>query len=67
MGGKKELEISSDTITELEERASNSNFESVDSYAEFILEEALHQLEESVDSPDEREVHQRLQSLGYVE
>ncbi len=62
-----ELTISKDTIAELNERAAKSNFENTDSYAEYLLSEVLHHLDEPGDAPDKAEVEDRLQSLGYVE
>ena len=67
-----ELTISDDLYDRIESRLSDTEFESVDEYAAFVLAETVTRVEhastESGESTASREeVRDRLQSLGYLE
>jgi len=67
-----DLTISDDLCDRIETRLPDTDFESVDEYAEFVLSEVLTRVEhastESHQSTASREeVRDRLQSLGYLE
>lgn len=66
------LELSEGTAARLRERTADSEFDSIESYVEFVLAEVTSSRPElgepsSRDPEREKEVHERLQSLGYLE
>ena len=56
-----------DQVEIIRKRANSTGFESEEAYVQFIIDEVLHQLTDSVTSVEEVEVKERLESLGYVE
>jgi Arc/MetJ-type ribon-helix-helix transcriptional regulator len=65
------VELSVSLVQDIEQRVETTEFETVDEYAEFALQEVLHGVEQLDDTEtkdvDEDEVQDRLRSLGYVE
>ena len=57
-----------DLYQKIEARVNNSEFNSVDEYVKFVLEEVFREDEETVtlDERDEEEVKKRLKDLGYL-
>jgi Arc/MetJ-type ribon-helix-helix transcriptional regulator len=53
----------------VEQRIAKTNFESVDEYVAFVLEEVVagEQVDEAYDDVDEDDVQARLRSLGYLD
>ena len=67
-----DLTISEDLGDRIETRIRNTEFETVDEYAEFVLSEVVTRVEREADRSSEslasREgVQERLESLGYLE
>lgn len=74
------VEIKDETLEGIEERVEVSEFESVEEYVNFVLEEVLRQVEgdgspekdsgteeeEGFDEEDEEAVQDRLRDLGYL-
>jgi predicted aldo/keto reductase-like oxidoreductase len=65
------VELSEDVLERVEARLSRTEWDEVDEYVEFVLEEVLTQVETTtedgtVDAVDESEVKGRLESLGYL-
>ena len=54
---------------QIEQRIAKTNFESVDEYVAFILEEvvASEEADEAYDDVDDDDVQARLRSLGYLD
>lgn len=55
----------------LERRLPRTEFETIDEYATYVLEEVLYEVEQNTDddefeAADEQEVKSRLESLGYL-
>lgn len=67
----REIELPTDVYARVEQRLSRTDFESVDEYVAFVMEEVLAEVEasttEDYDQVDEREIQDRLQSLGYLD
>jgi len=67
-----ELTISDDLAERIEERVRNTEYESIDEYAEFALNQIVTRVErESVEEREsaatDEEIQSRLQSLGYLQ
>jgi hypothetical protein len=67
-----EITISDDLGERIENRIQDTDFESADDYAEFVLSEVVTQVERESDGNREStasrdEVEDRLESLGYLE
>ena len=64
------VQLSSGIVERIDARLSYTEFESIDNYIEFIAEEVLNHVEESVEhegeAVDEDVVQDRLESLGYL-
>lgn len=59
-------------VERVEGRLDRTEFESVDEYVTFVMEEVLYRVEEETDDEDydgvdEDEVKDRLESLGYLD
>jgi hypothetical protein len=66
------LTVSDDLANRIEARVQQTEFETVDEYAEFVLSEVLTRVEREAErsskpSPSDESVQDRLQSLGYLE
>ena len=74
-GGKKAVFLPAELYRRVEERVRISDFESVDEYVAFVLEEVLKAVSEeegeeeevSLSEEEEEEVKRRLRALGYLE
>ena len=74
-GGKKAVFLPAELYKRVEERVRISDFESVDEYVAFVLEEVLKAVSEeegeeeevSLSEEEEEEVKRRLRALGYLE
>ena len=74
-GGKKPVFLPAELYKRVEERVRISDFESVDEYVAFVLEEVLKAVSEeegeeeevSLSEEEEEEVKRRLRALGYLE
>ena len=65
---KKAVFLPDDLYEKIGERVNNTEFNSVDEYVIFVLEEVLKDEEEqSLSEEDEEEVKKRLKALGYLE
>ena len=67
-----EIRIPKDLIRRIEERVQETEFESVDEYATFVLEEVIKEVdeeepEEVFSEEDEEKVKERLRALGYFD
>jgi len=66
-----EINIPTDLIKKIEERVKETEFESVDEYATFVLEEVVKDEEEEIgevfSEEDEEKVKERLKALGYLD
>ena len=63
-----QVNISDKTAEKLSERIKSTQFESLDDYVNYILEQVVKKLEGSgLTTADEEKVKQRLRSLGYLE
>ena len=66
-----EIKIPKDLIAIIEERVKETEFESVDEYATFVLEEVVkdddEEIEEVFSEEDEEKVKERLKALGYLD
>lgn len=67
MSEDRTVQLPQEVLTKLEQRAADTNFDSVDSYIRFILEEVIYQLDEPQETVNKETVRDRLESLGYVE
>lgn len=63
------VEITDEVYTRVERRIADSEFDSVDSYATYVLTEVLDQIEgpEAGEAGDRDEVLDKLRDLGYLE
>lgn len=63
--------LPTDLYDRIERRLRRSEFDTVDGYATYVLEETIARVEEDTDDSvaevDEAEVEARLQSLGYLD
>ena len=66
-----EIKIPIDLIKKIEERVKETEFESVDEYVTFVLEEVVkeddEEIEEVFSEEDEDKVKERLKALGYLD
>jgi len=67
-----ELTVSDELVERIEDRIQQTDFESVDAYAEFVLSEVVTRVEREHEETGKmgasaEEVQSRLQSLGYLE
>jgi len=67
--GVRAVELPASVVSRVEARLPRSDFDSVDEYVEYVLEDLLYHLEteredDPVDEPDDLE--ERLRSLGYL-
>ena len=66
-----EIKIPTDLIKKIEERVKETEFESVDEYTTFVLEEVVkeddEEIEEVFSEEDEVKVKERLRALGYLD
>ncbi|CDK39325.1 hypothetical protein [Halorubrum sp. AJ67] len=65
------LELASGLIEQIEARIGPSEFETVDAYVEYVLEEMLYNMDKSDEKtdqggPSKEDVEDRLKSLGYL-
>lgn len=69
--GKKALFLSADLYRKIEERVKVTEFDSVEEYVTFVLEEVLKDEQEEEErtftEEEEEEVKNRLRSLGYLD
>lgn len=69
--GYGEIKIPIDLIKKIEERVKETEFESVDEYVTFVLEEVVkdddEEIEEVFSEEDEEKVKERLKALGYLD
>lgn len=67
----REIELPADVHARVEQRLPRTDFESVGEYVAFVMDEVLAEVEasttEDYDEVDEREIQDRLQSLGYLD
>ena len=66
------IEVSDSIIAALRSRASEKNFDSVEEYIGFVLEQLVHRINEkdeagSLSGDDEDAIKEKLRSLGYLE
>lgn len=65
------VELPRRVVERVEDRVPFTEFDSVDEYVTFVVEEVLYAVEEATDEDpepvDEAEVRSRLESLGYLE
>lgn len=65
------VEIPQRVYGAVEQRLGRTDFDSVDAYVAYVLEEVLAEVEESTtgthEEIDEAEIESRLQSLGYLD
>jgi len=62
------IHLSDDVVRAIEERIRGTGFESVDAYVEFVLARLLERPGEGAFSEeDERNLRERLRSLGYID
>ena len=67
--GKKPVLVPKETYDKIEERVKATDFDSVDEYVTFVLEEVLKDEEEgapAMSPEEEKEVKKRLKALGYL-
>jgi len=65
---KKAVFLPDDLYEKIVERVNNTEFNSVDEYVIFVLEEVLKDEDEpALSEEDEEEVKKRLKALGYLE
>lgn len=67
----REIELPASVHARVEQRLPRTDFESVEEYVAFVMDEVLAEVEasttEDYDEVDEREIQERLQSLGYLD
>lgn len=65
------ISIPSSVVDRVDRRLQRSEFDTVDEYVTYVLQEVLGRIEdatdESVDTVDESEIETRLKSLGYLD
>ena len=65
------VQLSDDLVDRVDRRLAYSEFETVDAYVQFALEEVLARVEEAtdenVDAVERSEVESRLEALGYLD
>ncbi len=66
-----EIKLPKELIRKIEERIKDTEFESVEEYATFVLEEVVKEDEEDTEEvfseEDEEKVKERLRALGYLD
>ena len=67
-----EINIPKEIIKKIEGRLEETDFESVDEYVSFVLEEVIKEVEEEepeevFSEEDEEKVKERLRALGYLD
>lgn len=71
MSSPRRVDIPAATAERIASRLPHTEFETVDQYVAYVLTAVLDELDEDVadrsDEVDEREVRDRLESLGYLE
>lgn len=72
--GRASVDVPGRVLDRVESRLPRTRFDSTDEYVTYVLEEVLARVEEADDGGadagervDEREVEERLESLGYLE
>jgi hypothetical protein len=65
------VELSADIVTRIEKRTTYTEFEDINDYITYVMEEVLYHVEQENDvsdteAVDEQEVRNRLESLGYL-
>jgi len=67
----REIELPADVHARVEQRLPRTDFESVGAYVAFVMNEVLAEVEasttEDYDAVEEREIQDRLESLGYLD
>lgn len=69
--GTKALDLGEEIVSRVEGRLSRTEFDTVEAYVTYVLEEVLSQVEadtedEDFQAVDEAQVKDRLRSLGYL-
>ena len=66
---KKTVSLPAEVYTKIEQRVAGTEFQSVDEYVNFVLEEVLREEEPETtfSKEDEEEVKKRLKALGYLD
>ena len=69
--GTKALDLGEEIVSRVERRLSRTEFDTVEEYVTYVLEEVLSQVEadtedEDFQAVDEAQVKDRLRSLGYL-
>jgi Arc/MetJ-type ribon-helix-helix transcriptional regulator len=67
-----EVKIPREILRKIEERIKETEFESVDAYVTFVLEEVIKEVDEEepdevLSEEDEKKVKERLKALGYLD
>lgn len=65
------VELPADIVSRINERVRHTEFEDVNDYVTYVMEEVLYHVEQENDlsdseAVDEQEVRNRLESLGYL-
>jgi Arc/MetJ-type ribon-helix-helix transcriptional regulator len=65
------IDLPADILERVDRRVQHTEFEDASEYVTHVLEEVLYELEQGDDEPaseavDERQVEERLESLGYL-
>ena len=65
------IDLPPDLVARVEQRVQRTEFEDATAYVTHVLEDVLHGLEDDtdpaeIDAVDERQVEERLESLGYL-
>jgi len=71
-GSERALELPDELLLRVESRVEHTDFDSVEEYVTYVLEDVLHHVEQRNEVPDEEsvdeeEVKDRLESLGYLD
>ena len=67
--GERKIAINAELYQKIEKSLLSTKFDSVDAYAEFLLDNALRSAAEKDDytQDDEEKIQKRLQDLGYID
>lgn len=62
-----DIELPDSLVSQIETRLPESNFDSVDAYVKFVMEEVLESIEYNSNKTgdEDEEIQERLRSLGY--
>lgn len=65
------VELPVDVVSRIDQRVRHTEFEDIDDYVTYVMEEVLYHVEQENDlsdaeEVDEEEVRSRLESLGYL-